>query len=89
MPRFFFDIVDGEDFPDIQGSIHADLAAARIEAIRYSAEVLKEMPERFWNSELWTMSVFDQNRVPLFTLKFLAADAVVYETPRRPQLQPG
>ena len=91
MPRYFFDIVDGEDLPDLEGSVHADLAAARIEAVRYSAEVLKEMPERFWNSELWTMSVFDHNRVRLFTLKFLAADAVVYdirdtaETPKLPR----
>ncbi|MBC9032148.1 hypothetical protein IAG41_07075 [Sphingomonas sp. JC676] len=74
MPRYFFDIVDGEDLPDAQGSMHADLAAARVEAVRYAAEVLKEMPERFWNCEQWTMSVYDYNRLPLFTLKFLAED---------------
>jgi hypothetical protein len=72
MPRYFFDIVDGEDLPDLHGSVFPDLAAARVEAIRYSAEVLKEMPERFWNCEQWTMTVSDANRVPLFTLKFLA-----------------
>ncbi len=72
MPRYFFDIVDGEDFPDLQGSEFADLAAARVEAVRYAAEVLKEMPERFWNCELWTMTVSDPCRNPLFTLKFLA-----------------
>jgi len=75
MPRYFFDIRDGEDFRDFRGSEHADLAAARIEAVRYSAEVLKEMPERFWNHEEWTMAVSDTNRKPLFTLKFLAEDA--------------
>jgi hypothetical protein len=74
MPRYFFDIVDGEDLPDLKGSEHADLAAARIEAVRYSAEVLKEMPDRFWNSEEWTMSVFDSERIKLFSLKFLAED---------------
>ncbi|CAN5401133.1 hypothetical protein BH10PSE15_BH10PSE15_01720 [soil metagenome] len=72
MPRYFFDIKDGHDFPDLRGSDWADLQAARIEAIRYSAEVLKEMPERFWNCEQWTMSVSDHNRRPLFTLKFFA-----------------
>ena len=85
MPRYFFDIIDGEEHPDLQGSVHTDLAAARIEAVRYSAEVLKKMPERFWHSELWTMSVFDQDRVRLFTLKFLATDAVVYVTHGDPQ----
>lgn len=76
MPRYFFDIVDGEDLPDIEGSEHADLGAARIEAIRYSGEVLREMPERFWHAEEWTMTVADAQRVPLFTLKFLAQAAV-------------
>ena len=72
MPRYFFDIVDGQDLPDPQGSEHADLRAARMEAIRYSGEVLREMPERFWDAEEWTMTVSDHGRKPLFTLKFLA-----------------
>ena len=75
MPRYFFDIKGDQDFPDYQGSEFADLAAARLEAVRYSAEVLKEMPERFWNSEEWMMTVSDTNRVTLFTLKFLAEPA--------------
>lgn len=72
MPRYYFDIVDGEDLPDPDGSEHVDLAAARIEAIRYSGEVLREMPERFWNAEEWKMTVSDAAKVPLFTLKFFA-----------------
>lgn len=75
MPRYFFDIVDGQNFPDLQGSEFPDLAAARIEAVRYAAEVLKEMPERFWHCEAWMMTVSDRNRSPLFTLKFLAESA--------------
>ena len=72
MPLYFFDIVDGENLPDHHGSEHADLAAARLEATRYSGEVLREMPERFWNAEEWTMTVSDAERTPLFTLQFLA-----------------
>lgn len=75
MPRYFFDIKDGHDFPDLQGSEFADLAAARIEAVRYAAEVLKDMPGRFWNCEEWTMTVSNHNRKTLFTLKFLAESA--------------
>lgn len=71
MPRYFFDIKDGEDVPDDEGAVLADLAAARLEAVRYSAEVLREMPDRFWNCEEWTMTV-REGRVPLFTLKFIA-----------------
>lgn len=76
MPRYFFDIKDGTEFIDEDGSEWPDLAAARLEAVRYSAEVLKEMPERFWNSELWTMTVSDARRELLFTLKFLAETAI-------------
>jgi hypothetical protein len=72
MARYYFDIVDGQDFPDRVGSDWPDLAAARIEAVRYAAEVLKEMPERFWNCEEWTMTVCDAARSKLFTLKFFA-----------------
>lgn len=72
MPRYFFDIKDGHDFPDIQGSEWKNLDEVRMEAVRYSAEVLKEMPERFWHAEQWTMSVFDDRRKLLFTLKFFA-----------------
>ena len=72
MPLYFFDIVDGEDLPDVHGSEHADLRAARVESIRYSGEVLREMPDRFWNAEEWKMTVSDADRIPLFTLKFRA-----------------
>jgi hypothetical protein len=43
--------------------------------VRFASEVLKEMPERFWNCEEWTMTVSDHHREPLFTLKFLAEKA--------------
>lgn len=76
MPKYYFDIKDGTDFHDRHGSDWPDLAAARIEAVRYSAEVLKEMPDRFWNSEQWTMTVSDAAREPLFTLKFLAEKSI-------------
>lgn len=75
MSRYYFDIIDGHDFPDHKGSEWPDLAAARTEAVRYSAEVLKEMPDRFWNCETWTMLVSDEHRNLLFTLKFLAENA--------------
>jgi hypothetical protein len=77
MERYFFDIKDGHDLNDELGSEWPDLAAVRIEAVRYAAEVLKEMPERFWNAEEWTMTmtVSDRHRKNLFTLKFFAETA--------------
>lgn len=72
MALYFFDISDGSDFRDLEGSDWPDLGAARIEAVRYSAEILREMPERFWNAHAWKMTVTDHNREPLFTLRFTA-----------------
>jgi len=72
MPRYFFDIIDGQAFPDNDGTDLPDLTAARLEAVRLSAEVLKEMPERFWMCEEWTMTVRDDIGIRLFTLKFRA-----------------
>jgi hypothetical protein len=48
MPRFFFDIHDGENFtPDRQGLDLADLKAAKAEAKKALPDIMKdEMPER-------------------------------------------
>jgi hypothetical protein len=70
MPRYYFDIRDEEDLADSTGLILGDLSAARLEAVRYSAEVLREMPERFWNAQEWSMTVRDSQRDALFMLKF-------------------
>jgi hypothetical protein len=75
MPRYFFDIKNGENIRDFQGSIHENLAAARLESLRYSSALLTEHPDKFWNGEEWTMFVSDHNRVSLFTLKFQTGDA--------------
>jgi len=75
MPLYFFDISGGELIVDDVGSELPNLAAARNEAIRYSAEVLSTASERFWNCEMWTMLVQDERRRLLFTLKFLAQNA--------------
>jgi hypothetical protein len=70
MERYFFDIRDEDDFPDLQGSECPNLAAARNEARRCAAEVRDEMPERFGACREWTMIVSDHQRKPLFTLQF-------------------
>jgi hypothetical protein len=44
MPRYFFDIRDGEFIPDTQGREFIDLEAARIQAVVISGELLKENP---------------------------------------------
>ena len=79
MARYFFVISDGSDFRDLEGSEWPDLSAARIEAVRYSAEILREMPERVLESRTWKMTVSNHNRDHLFTLRFTVEMALAEE----------
>src|SRR6187431_3046043 len=72
MPLYFFDTSNARDIADLTGSDCADLAALRERAIRYSCEVLTELPEHFWSGRPLVMTVSDASRLPIFTLRFLA-----------------
>ena len=47
MPRYFFHVQDGSDFPDLQGTVLDDLPAARLEAVRFAGSLLSGKPETF------------------------------------------
>ena len=72
MPLYFFDTSNARDIADLTGSDCANLAALRERAIRYSCEVLTELPEHFWSGRPLVMTVSDASRLPIFTLRFLA-----------------
>ena len=75
MPRYYFHVADGKDFPDLQGTELADLAAARREALRFSGAMLSDASERFWSGDDWAMTVTDERGLTLFVLNFMATDA--------------
>lgn len=68
MARFYFDVHDGEELPDLHGFELPDHAAARREAERLARELLREMPDRFAAGESWTIAVSNQVGALLFTL---------------------
>ncbi len=72
MPRYFFHIHDGQDYPDAEGTELPDLQAARVEAFRTSGELLRghEGSAEFWSGDDWTMNVMDEGGRPVFTLRF-------------------
>ena len=45
MPRFFFDVFDGQDLFDEEGVVCVDLAAAQREALRTAGIMLSEQLE--------------------------------------------
>lgn len=73
MPRFFFHVYDGVSIPDIDGTELADLASARVEAVRLSGALLTDHAEDFWGGHPWSMEVTDRDQMLLFTLNFSAA----------------
>jgi hypothetical protein len=78
MSRFYFDISPGPglgDSLDATGTELEGLAAARIEAVRLSGEILSSYPDRFWSIGEWSCTVSDENRLVLFVLHFYAQHA--------------
>jgi len=72
MPRYHFNVRDGQNYPDLQGSELADISAARIEAVKFAGQLLSDGAERFWSGDEWVMTVTNDRGLTLFTLTFLA-----------------
>lgn len=74
MPRYFFHVCDGEDYPDLHGAELPDLDAARKEAVRFSGALLTDHSTKFWASGEWMMRVTNQDGLVLFQLIFFSTD---------------
>ncbi len=75
MPRFFFNVTDGIDIVDHEGVELADLPAARLQAVHYSGELLKDHPDTLWVGHEWRIDVTDAARHILFSIHISAVDA--------------
>jgi hypothetical protein len=75
MPRYFFHVRDGTNFPDLQGTVLKDDHAAQVEAVRFSGDLLRSGAEKFWSGPEWSMRVADENDLTLFELMFTATCA--------------
>ena len=83
MPLFFFDVRDGEYFPDNVGTDLPDLDAARREAVTFSGELLRDRGAKFWDGAEWRVEVKDAHGLMLFTLLFTGIDAPALRKPLR------
>jgi len=75
MPCYFFHARDRQAYPDKKGTELADIAAARVEAARLAALLLKEDAQAFWAKGEWTLNVTDDTNLTLFTLHLMAIEA--------------
>jgi hypothetical protein len=47
MPRYFFNVLDGQDLPDLEGTVLPTPDAARVMAVFTSSEMLRAHAEQF------------------------------------------
>jgi hypothetical protein len=76
VPRFHFNVRDGTNIPDPDGTELPDLKSARKEAVKLAGRLLLDEPDSFWEGSDWHVEVTDDRGVILFRLDFMATDAV-------------
>ncbi len=74
MPRYFFSLHDHVFETDNVGVELADTHAARLEAIRFGGEVLRDQPELLDDTETLVVEVTCENGSPAFQLEMRAVD---------------
>jgi hypothetical protein len=70
MPRFYFHIFDGRNQRDDDGTELSNFHEARVKAIRYAGEVLKDDAHCIALGEDWHMDVTDEAGLILLRLDF-------------------
>lgn len=73
MPRYFFNVHNGSDMPDKDGTVLPDLRAAQKQAVMYAGELMQDVPDAFWDGTDWSMIVADERDMTLFTLTFFTS----------------
>ncbi len=74
MPRYYFQVRDGESLPDREGTDLPDYYAAQVEALSTAGELLRDLGANFWNRAEWRMEVTDEQGRVLFVLRFSAEE---------------
>ena len=73
MARYFFNVRDGKDFIDDEGTELQGLDAVRQEAMAATTGMLCDLKRQFWGSgRTWAMSVADAEGNVVLTLRFAA-----------------
>ena len=79
MARYFFHLADGGRKWDRDGVELPSLAEARVQAVVFAGERLRERPAEPWDGCDWRVEVTDQAGVLLLTVIVVVVDAPVVE----------
>ena len=75
MPRYHFHRTDGQIEPDPEGSVLPDLHAARMQAVVYAGQTLKDHPEMVWDGHDLNIEVTDDTGLMLFVVTVMTIEA--------------
>jgi hypothetical protein len=73
--RFFFNLAGAVYDPDNEGTELASMSDARIEAVKFAGQFLKDQPEVVWLGDELRVEVTDSNQLILFTVIVFGVDA--------------
>lgn len=76
MPHYFFNRRDGVVDPDREGIELSDLVAARIEAVLFAADSIKDKNFKIWDGGKIFIDVEDSARESVFVISIEAHDVV-------------
>jgi hypothetical protein len=71
----FFNVAGAVYDPDVDGIEMPSIDDARIEAARFTGELIRDQPELAWAGEEIRVEVTDANQLLLFTIITLGVDA--------------
>jgi len=66
--RYFFNLAGAVYDPDNEGHELAKATDARVEAVRYAGEMIRDHPTMVWAGEDFRVEVTDGNQMVLFTV---------------------
>lgn len=73
--RFFFNQLQGEVKLGDEGKEFATVNEARVEAVRYAAEVMRDHPTMIWTGQDFRIEVTNAEKLVLFTVVIVGVDA--------------
>lgn len=73
--RYFFNIAGAVNEPDAKGHEISSLSDARIAAVKFAADYLRDRPELLWLGEEFRVEVAGEDRETLFTFIAVGVDA--------------
>lgn len=74
MPRYFFNLDDHKRDEDHEGTVLTDANEARVQAVIFAGDYLRDHPELVWDGTRFEVSVVDEAGIVLLKVVVTAED---------------